>query len=96
MKYLILLMALTLFGCSDGSNPVLSAPATLKFTAGAEITQTVGFYSNCIGYITGYFLYKDPGQPDRYAVSFNCPNIGRLKGDVIISEDKMKLYRKKN
>lgn len=86
MRYLYLGLLL-LAGCSYGHGSIeLVDPSTLKFSAGDKVRAATGFYSKCEGTVTSYIRYKEVGGPGMYAVSFSCPNVGRLESEINLSE----------
>jgi hypothetical protein len=97
LKYLPLL-TLFLIGCMDypsHETTVRTDQSNLKFSAGDEIRVPVSFYSRCKGTITSYLPYYGSESGPKYFVSFSCPNIGRIKDDILISESSMVKYVEK-
>lgn len=87
MNKLILLTILILTGC-NGSSIEQVQPDNLKFHAGEDVVTTVAFYKGCTGTVTGFFPYKDVGNPTDFIVSFYCRGAGRID-DVRIAENKL-------
>ena len=83
MKALLISM-LIISGCSKLEFTVID-PAALKFAAG-DTVKTKGFYTNCVGIISGYVVFKNKIDPFKYSVIMKCGDYGVLVPNLIVEE----------
>jgi hypothetical protein len=55
-------------------------------------TNVDGFYSSCRGEIISYYLYHNRNSPNRYTVSFQCPDKNVNVGETVMEESDLIFY----